>query len=155
VGADNRPKRLRFLGRGISVELRKVVLAKVSHDVLESSDLLIMPQRRGSLFRETVSWNLGPSDISPPVILWQIDRIGPVVGRDDDSDEIENGISLDENREPTTVRVDPARVGPGQIRARNQGVRPLRAPLVGRDGRIPPLGRLAVRGHALLIFFAT
>jgi len=35
-------------------------------------------------------------------------------------------------------------VGPGQISAGNQSVCPLRAPLVGWNGRIPPLGRLTI-----------
>jgi hypothetical protein len=40
---------------------------------------------------------------------------------------------------------DPARVGPGKIGSGDQRVGPFGAPLVGRNGRILPLGRLAIR----------
>ena len=40
----------------------------------------------------------------------------------------------------------PARVGPGKIGAGDQRVGPFGTPLVGRNGRVLPLGRLAIRG---------
>ena len=41
----------------------------------------------------------------------------------------------------------PARVGPGQIGARDQGVGPFCPPLVGGNGRVPPFCRLAFGGR--------